>query len=40
MNSPFPSSREILQEFLDDRVSGQYPIRNTEIEYPRGKGEG
>jgi hypothetical protein len=31
----FPVVREILQEFLDDRVSGQYPIRNTEIEYPR-----
>ena len=31
----FPVVREILQEFLEDRVSEQYPIRNTEIEYPR-----
>ena len=31
----FPVVREILQEFLEERVSGQYPIRNTEIEYPR-----
>lgn len=31
----FPVVREILQEFLEDRVSGQYPIRNTEIEYSR-----
>lgn len=31
----FPVVREILQEFLGDRVSGHYPIRNTEIEYPR-----
>ena len=31
----FPVVREILQEFLDDRLSGQYPIRNTVIEYPR-----
>jgi 8-oxo-dGTP pyrophosphatase MutT (NUDIX family) len=31
----FPVVREMLQEFLQDRESGQYPIRNTVIEYPR-----
>ena len=31
----FPTVRELLTEFLEDRKSGHYPIRNTVIEYPR-----
>ena len=31
----FPTVRELLREFLEDRKTGQYPIRNTVIEYPR-----
>jgi len=31
----FPVVREMLREFLDDRRAGQYPIRNSVIEYPR-----
>ncbi len=31
----FPVVREILQEYLRDREQGEYPIRNTVIEYPR-----
>ena len=31
----FPTVRELLREFLEDRKTGQYPVRNTVIEYPR-----
>ena len=31
----FPTVRELLREFLVDRKTEQYPIRNTVIEYPR-----
>ena len=31
----FPTVRELLTEFLEDRKTGQYPVRNTVIEYPR-----
>jgi len=31
----FPVVREMLGEFLDDRRTGQYPIRNSIIEFPR-----
>ena len=31
----FPTVRELLREFLEDRKKGQYPVRNTVIEYPR-----
>ena len=31
----FPTVRELLREFREDRKTGQYPIRNTVIEYPR-----
>ena len=31
----FPTVRELLREFLEDRKTQQYPIRNTVIEYPR-----
>ena len=31
----FLTVREILREFLEDRKRGQYPVRNTVIEYPR-----
>ena len=31
----FPTVKELLREFLVDRKTGQYPIRNTVIEYPR-----
>lgn len=31
----FPVVREMLQEYLVDRKTGQYPIRNSVIEYVR-----
>ena len=31
----FPTVRELLREYLEDRKTGQYPVRNTVIEYPR-----
>ena len=31
----FPVVREMLQEYLQDRERGEYPIRNTVIDYPR-----
>jgi len=31
----FPTVRELLREFLQDRQIGEYPVRNTVIEYPR-----
>ena len=31
----FPTVRELLREFLQDRQVGEYPVRNTVIEYPR-----
>ena len=31
----FPTVRELLREFFEDRKTGQYPIRNTVIEYSR-----
>ena len=27
----FPTVRELLREFLEDRKTGQYPVRNTVI---------
>ena len=31
----FPTVRELLREFLQDRQVGEYPVRNTVIDYPR-----
>jgi len=31
----FPTVRELLKEFLKDRQIGEYPVRNTVIDYPR-----
>ena len=31
----FPTVRELLREFLQDRQFGEYPVRNTVIDYPR-----
>ena len=31
----FPTVRELLREFLQDRQGGEYPVRNTVIDYPR-----
>jgi ADP-ribose pyrophosphatase YjhB (NUDIX family) len=31
----FPTVRELLKEFLTDRQTGEYPVRNTVIDYPR-----
>jgi ADP-ribose pyrophosphatase YjhB (NUDIX family) len=31
----FPTVRELLKEFLTDRQAGEYPVRNTVIDYPR-----
>ena len=31
----FPTVIELLREFLEDRKTGEYPVRNTVIEYPR-----
>ena len=31
----FPTVRELLREFLQDRQVGEYPVRNSVIDYPR-----
>ena len=31
----FPTVRELLKEFLKDRQIGEYPVRNSVIDYPR-----
>ena len=31
----FPTVRELLKEFLKDRQTAEYPVRNTVIDYPR-----
>lgn len=31
----FPTVRELLKEFLKDRQTDEYPVRNTVIDYPR-----
>ena len=31
----FPVVQEMLKEFLQDRKTGRYPIRNSVIDYPR-----